>query len=155
VPGEYLRQPARAFVNKENGGTANMDEQPSSIANFVEPGPESVRLKRARVRLELSVHTGSRHGFYQGLTDALSATGIFVATHVTKPVGEQLEFSLRLQHSSEPITGVCEVRWLREYTEQSDLDPGMGLRFVELSAGGPERIQKFLEQEEALFFDED
>ena len=132
-----------------------MDEQPSSVASFVEPCPASVEVRRARVRLELSVHAGSRHGFYQGLTDGLSATGIFVATHVTKPVGEQLDFSLRLQDSRDPITGVCEVRWLREYAEQSDLDPGMGLRFVELSAGGPERIRKFLEQEEALFFDED
>ena len=50
---------------------------------------------------------------------------------------------------------MCEVRWLREYAEQSDLDPGMGLRFMELSPGAPERIRKFLEREEALFFDED
>ena len=132
-----------------------MDTQPSSVANFVEPGPESVKLRRARARLELSVHAGSRHGFYQGFADELSATGIFVATHITKPVGEQLDFSIRLQDSEDPITGMCEVRWLREYAEQSDLDPGMGLRFVELSAGARERIRKFLEQEEALFFDED
>ena len=132
-----------------------MDEQPSSMASFVEPGPESVKLRKARVRLELSVHAGSRHGFYQGFADELSATGIFVATHITKPVGEKLDFSIRLQDSKAPITGLCEVRWLREYAEQSDLGPGMGLRFMELSAGAPERIRKFLEQEEALFFDED
>jgi uncharacterized protein (TIGR02266 family) len=132
-----------------------MDEQPSSLANFVEPRPESVKLRKARVRLELSVHAGSRHGFYQGFADELSATGIFVATHVSKPVGEKLDFSIRLQDSQDPITGVCEVRWLREYAEQSDLGPGMGLRFTELSEGAPERIRKFLEQEEALFFEED
>ena len=132
-----------------------MDEQPSSLANFVEPRPESVKLRKARVRLELSVHAGSRHSFYQGFADELSATGIFVATHVTKPVGEKLDFSIRLQDSQDPITGVCEVRWLREYAEQSELDPGMGLRFTELSDGAPERIRRFLEREEALFFDED
>ena len=132
-----------------------MDEQPSSLANFVEPRPESVKLRKALVRIELSVHAGSRHAFYQGLADELSATGIFVATHITKPVGEKLDFSIRLPDSMDPITGVCEVRWLREYAEGSDLDPGMGLRFMELSAGAPERIKKYLEQEQALFFDED
>jgi uncharacterized protein (TIGR02266 family) len=132
-----------------------MDEHPSSVANFVEPGPESIRVRKARVRLELSVHAGSRHGFYQGFSDGLSAGGIFVATYVIRPVGEKLDFSIQLQDSSDPITGVCEVRWLREYAEQSEVDPGMGLRFLELSAGGPERIRKFLEQEEPLFFDED
>ncbi len=132
-----------------------MDEQPSSVANFVEPCPESVKLRSARVRLELSVHAGSRHGFYQGFADELSATGIFVATHVTKPVGQKLDFAIRLQDSDDPITGVCEVRWLREYAEENDLGPGMGLRFMELSAGAPERIRRFLEREQALFFDED
>lgn len=132
-----------------------MDKSPTSIAEFVEPRPESVRLRNAKVRIELCLGSSRRHAFYQGFADGVTAAGVFVGTHVLKPIGEQLEFAIRLPDSEAPITGVCEVRWLREYTEQSDSGPGMGLRFLDLPAGATERIEAYLEHEQALFFDED
>ncbi len=132
-----------------------MEKQPSSIATFVEPRPESVRLRSARVKVELNVSAGGRHAFYQGFADEMSATGIFVGTHVVKPVGERMDFSIGLPDGGDPITGTCEVRWVREYAESSDVGPGMGLRFIDLPPAAGERIQKFLEHEQALFFDED
>ena len=132
-----------------------MDKQPSSIANFVEPRPESVKLRSARVRVELSFGTGGRHSFYRGFADEISATGIFVGTHVTKPIGERMDISIRLPDSEDRITGTCEVRWISEYSEHSDGKPGMGLRFLELAPGSAERISEFLLREQALFFDDD
>ena len=128
---------------------------PASTARFVEPRPESVRLRNAKVRVELSVGRSQRHAFYQGFADEMSASGIFVGTHVKKPIGEQLEFEIQLPGSRTPITGTCEVRWLREYAEQSDCGPGMGLRFLDLTPGARDRIDAFLADEQALFFDDD
>lgn len=132
-----------------------MDKSPASVAEFVEPRPESVKLRNAKVRVELSLGNSRRHAFYQGFADELSASGIFVGTHVQKPIGEQLEFAIRLPGSAAPITGTCEVRWLREYAEQSDAGPGMGLRFLELQPAARARIEAFLAHEQALFFDDD
>ena len=132
-----------------------MAKSPISIAEFVEPRPESVRLRNAKVRVELWLGQSQRHAFYQGFADGVTATGVFVGTHVLKPIGEQLEFAIRLPDSEAPITGVCEVRWLREYAEQSDSGPGMGLRFLELPTDAAERIDAYLEHEQALFFDDD
>lgn len=132
-----------------------MDKQPSSIANFVEPGPESIRLRAARVRVELNVGTGSqRHSFYQGFADELSAVGIFVGTYVKKPIGDELDISIQLPDSEQPIVGTCQVSWLREPGENSDTGPGLGLKFLELSVGAQQKIAEFLKQEQALFHDE-
>jgi len=132
-----------------------MDKSPASVAEFIEPRPESVKLRNAKVRVELSLGNSQRHAFYQGFADELSASGIFVGTHIKKPIGEQLEFAIRLPGSEAPITGRCEVRWLREYAEQSDTGPGMGLRFLELEPAARAHIEDFLAHEQALFFDDD
>ena len=132
-----------------------MDKSPASVAEFVEPRPESVKLRNAKIRVELRLGSSRRHAFYQGFADDVSASGIFVGTHVKKPIGEQLEFAIRLPGSEAPITGTCEVRWLREFAEQSDAGPGMGLRFLELQPAGRARIEAFLKHQPALFFDDD
>ena len=51
--------------------------------------------------------------------------------------------------------GVGEVRWVREYSERSNVPPGMGIRFLELDAGSAQVIEQFVKAREPLFWDED
>jgi type IV pilus assembly protein PilZ len=133
-----------------------MDDPPPSDAKFTEADRESAnRRSEARFRVELNVGIGSEHNFYQGFAENLSGGGVFIATHVQRHVGEKMDFSIQLPDSEEPITGTGEVRWIREYSESSDARPGVGLRFLELSDGAIERIERFLKEREPLFFDED
>jgi uncharacterized protein (TIGR02266 family) len=105
--------------------------------------------------VELGVSLGSAHNFYQGLAENLSVGGVFIATHTPRPVGELLEFTVTLPDGGEPIAGTGQVRWVREYHEDSDAAPGMGLRFVSIPEAALKRIQQFLDHREPLFFDED
>jgi len=105
--------------------------------------------------VDLDVSLGSDHNFYSGFAENLSAGGIFVATHLLKPVGSQIEVTIHVPDSEVPIRGRGEVRWIREYNERSDTPPGMGIRFYALEANAIEGIQAFLAQREPLFFDED
>jgi len=80
--------------------------------------------------------------------------GIFIATHQLKPVGSRLEFSVNLP-GREPIKGSGEVRWVRVYSEASNVPPGMGIKFDQLEPAAVRAIEAFLAQREPLFYDED
>lgn len=113
------------------------------------------RRAEPRFAVELDVSLGSDHNFYGGLSENLSVQGVFVATHLLKPVGQLIELSIFLPERPEPVRGIAEVRWVREYNEQSDTPPGMGLRFVELESGSAEAIGRFLTQREVFFYDDE
>jgi uncharacterized protein (TIGR02266 family) len=113
------------------------------------------RREHARFRVDLDVSIGSEHNFYAGFAENLSAGGVFVATHLLKPVGEKLEMCVNLPDGLGTVVGEGEVRWLREYNESSDTPPGMGIRFIHFEAGSLEAIDRFLKAREPLFFDDD
>lgn len=107
-----------------------------------------------RFAVELDMTISSEHNFYSGLVENISEGGVFVATHVLKPIGSIIELSITLPDSGVTVSGRGEVRWIRDYNELSDTPPGMGIRFVELAAGSVEAIERFLSQRDPLFFDE-
>ncbi len=118
-------------------------------------GTAEVRRHYPRHNVELEVTMESETNFYLGLTENLSEGGLFIATHVHKPLGTQVEVSFKLPDLSEPIKVTGTVRWVREYSETSDTHPGMGVRFEHLSPEHTEQIRRFLAARDPLFYDED
>lgn len=119
-----------------------------------EAPPQGAR-RHPRVAVEVEVSLESEHNFYAGFLENVSVSGIFVATHVTRAIGDRLDFSIDLHGADGPVSGVGEVRWIREYSETSEASPGVGLRFIELAPGGLEKIEGFLSARKPLFFDDD
>src|SRR5215510_7669379 len=119
-------------------------------------GRESTgRREHDRFGVELDVTVSSEHNFYAGFVENMSVGGIFIATHQLKPVGERLEFSVHLPGTEEPIRGSGVVRWVRVYSEASNVPPGMGIKFDPLEPAAVRAIESFLAQREPLFYDED
>lgn len=131
--------------------------QPSEEAQVTELAAESSRESRRcpRTAVELDVSLGSDHNFYAGFVENLSAGGVFVATHLLRPVGEVIELSIYVSAEEDVVKGTGEVRWLREYNEASDVPPGMGVKFLTLEDGAEAVIEKFLAQREPMFFDDE
>lgn len=129
--------------------------EPGDEAKFTRIGlaPDS-RRAHARFAVDLDVTLVSDHNFYAGFAENLSGGGIFVATHKSLPVGEVIKLAIRLPNQEQAVEGTGEVRWVREYSERSNVPPGLGLRFIELGPGGAEAIQRFLEDRAPLFFED-
>jgi len=152
-------------ANKADAGTAPREErleaefttvpQETTGSRPQETAPASQRRKHARYKVELDVSLGSDHNFYVGFVENLSSGGVFIATHMLKTVGEVFELTVHLPNSTEAVRGVGEVRWIREYSERSNVPPGMGIRFISLEAGAEKLITDFLSHREPMFFDED
>ena len=113
------------------------------------------RRELRRFQVDLDVTVTSEHNFYAGFVENMSGGGVFIATHQLKPVGERVELAVYLPDLDEPIRSAGEVRWVRVYSESSNVPPGMGIRFDALDPSARRRIEEFLAQREPLFYDED
>ncbi len=119
--------------------------------------PDSQAARRReyqRFGVDLDVSLGSEHNFYSGFAENLSAGGVFVATHQLRPVGEKVEICIHLPDGTE-VRAVGEVRWVRTFNVESDMPPGMGLRFLSLDPNANAGIERFLKQREPLFYDDE
>jgi uncharacterized protein (TIGR02266 family) len=118
-------------------------------------GTAASRREHARHDIELEVTMESETNFYLGLTENISEGGLFIATHVLKPLGTQIGVSFALPDSEVPVRTIGTVRWVREYSETSDTSPGMGVRFEQLTPTQMEQIRHFLSARAPLFHDDD
>ena len=113
------------------------------------------RRAHARARLKTSINFGSESNFYTGFTQDISEGGIFVATHNVIPRGSIIELEFSIPDGGDPIKVSGEVRWSIEYNEMSDGSPGLGLKFVDMSASDRTRIEKFVKVRDTMFYDEE
>lgn len=139
-----------AVVGEETGRGES-----SGASSGTLPVDARTRREHSRYRVRLDVTVTSEHNFYAGFAENMSVGGLFIATHQIKSVGDRIDFALVLPGSSEPLRGVGVVRWVRLYSESSDVPPGMGIRFEPLDQLSRTRIEEFLAQREPMFFDED
>jgi uncharacterized protein (TIGR02266 family) len=110
-----------------------------------------------RFDLEVKVDLESDHNFYTGLTQNISAGGLFIATHQLRRIGDRIKVNFSLPGASTPVSVETEVRWIRENSllHRFDGSTGMGVRFIDLSHEASQAIKSFLENRDSLFYDDE
>jgi len=120
---------------------------------------ENIQNVRASERfdLEVKVDLESDHNFYTGLTQNISAGGLFIATHHLRRIGDQITLKFSLPGSDKQIMIETEVRWIRENSAlmRSEGGTGMGVRFINLSAEAKAAIDSFVQSRESLYYDDE
>src|SRR5690349_20071586 len=104
--------------------------EPREEATFTETVGEDNRRIHPRFAVDLDVSLSSEHNFYSGFAENISSGGVFIATHIAKRIGERLAISVNLP-DGRPIRCTGEVRWVRMYSEHSNVPPGLGIRFLD------------------------
>jgi len=110
-----------------------------------------------RFDLEVKVDLESDHNFYTGLTQNISAGGLFIATNAIRRIGDRITLKFFLPGSTEPLAVETEVRWIRENSALNRVDgaTGMGVRFVNLAPEAAQAIQQFIESRDSLYYDDE
>ena len=136
-----------------NAARAQAENAPQDAALQAE-SLASHRREYARYKVDLDVSLGRDHNFYSGFAENLSAGGVFIATHLLRPVGEVVEVCVHLPDGA-VIRAHGEVRWVRVFNAESDTPPGIGVRFTVLESGCEEAVERFLHEREPIFFDDE
>ena len=110
-----------------------------------------------RYDLEIKVDLESEHNFYTGLTQNISAGGLFIATHHLRKIGDRITLKFQLPGSEKAVEVETEVRWLRENSALNRVDgaTGMGVRFINLSPAATAAITQFLSSRDSLYYDDE
>ncbi|MGB9600690.1 MAG: TIGR02266 family protein [Myxococcota bacterium] len=82
-----------------------------------------------------------------GYAKNISAGGLFVPTVNPKPVGERFKLKFTLPNSNHEIVVLAEVVWNRTFSNSSEFEPGMGIKFVEISNEDASLIREFVNSE--------
>jgi uncharacterized protein (TIGR02266 family) len=149
LPGKRRRSEAEAIDDEQLRSEATIRAVDPSASE-----DSGHRREHSRFAVDLDVTVGSDHNFYAGFAENLSAGGVFIATHNLKPVGSKIELSVNLPDGVQ-VRAAGEVRWIRIFNEQSDMPPGMGVKFVDVDETSVTAINAFLSRRDPLFFDDD
>ena len=103
--------------------------------------PVSDRRVYERIDVEWSVDCETEQTFLYASITNISEMGIFVATHEPLEVGTRLTLRFAMPGEESPFILLGQVQWVNPIRMLSDNpNPGMGIRFVDLSSENRERI---------------
>ncbi len=85
-----------------------------------------------------------------GYAKDISRGGLFIATVKPREPGEEfmLEFTLP-KNSGHTIRCRCEVVWKQHYQRKNSLEPGMGLRFLDLTDADGDKLDEWVAKQTA------
>ncbi len=125
------------------------------MTNERRPMTDAEARNHQRLAFEVKVDIVSDHNFYAGLSLNISEGGIFVATHVSYPVGTRLEIRLLLPGEEVPTSIMTEVRWVRPHSDaKDDAGAGLGLSFVDVPEIVLAKISGFAQSREPLYYED-
>jgi type IV pilus assembly protein PilZ len=109
-------------------------------------GKEKRRHARAPLRARVDFELVSDETFLFEYASNLSRGGIFLATHNPLPVGTKLVLRFALpDEPSRTIRVAGRVTWVNPYVQGGkNLNPGMGIEFVDLSHEDQEAISRIV-----------
>lgn len=137
-------------VERESGW-----DEPSGESGVVLVDQDRTREPRVkRVEVTLVVGIESESNFYAGFTENVSESGVFVSTYAPLEIGTMVTLRVLLPEG-ELVQALGTVRWVRPLSERNEAQPGMGIRFDQMSARDTARMQAFTEARAPMFFDDE
>lgn len=100
----------------------------------------------ARFQVELEIDFGSDSHFWAGKTMNLSEGGVFIASTELKPIGSEVDLTIRLPSPLAPVWARGEVKWIGEAGKSANAPLGMGVQFSMISDESLRAIREFLEK---------
>jgi|SRR3989338_8159668 len=80
----------------------------------------------------LKVVGEDRRGSFFGYAKTISRGGMFITSVNPRTIGEEFEISFKLPAGGAEVKCKAAVAWRREYDPQLKLEPGMGIKFLDL-----------------------
>jgi len=126
-------------------------QRPRRAAEFVPPAPDDERRYSRRVAIDVDIGLHSETNFFVGLAEDISDGGLFVATYDLLPIGTALTISMVLPGGRQLVIA-GRVAWIRDLYD-SEVSPGVGVRFEPLDPDDRRAIERFLSQRAPMLFE--
>lgn len=96
--------------------------------------------------LVLKVKGEDQKGAFFGYCKTVSRGGMFITSVNPRRLGEEFDITFMLTGDDLEIKCRCVVVWVREYDAYNRQEPGMGIKFVDLSEEIKDRIDAWMQK---------
>ncbi len=103
--------------------------------------------RRRHLRKEvpvLRVGGADSKGVFFGYVKTIGTGGMFISSVNPKKLGQEFLITFRLPGDKEDIKCRCVVVWQREYSSLTAIEPGMGIRFLDLDEENRKRLEQWV-----------
>ena len=110
---------------------------------------ETQRRQYTRFQVELELTLQSESTVWMGQASNVSDGGVFVATKELKPIGTEVEMTIKLPGNMLPVWAIGVVCWIRETSGQADSPLGMGIQFRLIADEALRRIRDYVRERQS------
>jgi uncharacterized protein (TIGR02266 family) len=110
---------------------------------------DSQRRNFQRFQVDLELTLQSESTIWIGQAENVSDGGVFVATKELKPIGTEVEMTIKLPGNMLPVWALGVVCWIRETSGRADAPLGMGIQFRLIADEALRRIRDFVRERQA------
>ena len=105
--------------------------------------PDQRRSLRSPV-IVLKIIEGESKDFLFGYAKNISQSGLFIQSINPRKAGDRFSISFYIPSTDIDIRCRCEVAWVREYSKKESLEPGYGIRFLDLPEESVRHIEEWV-----------
>lgn len=105
--------------------------------------PDSRRYLREPI-IVFKVVEEVNHQYFFGYAKNISRGGFFIASINPKEPGERFYITFQIPKTEIKARCQCEVVWTRKYSKDSKVEPGYGVRFLDLSQEIADSIDQWI-----------
>lgn len=110
---------------------------------------EKIRREEPRIRKVFGLTFKDRKSLVKAYSENLSGLGVYIKTPKPLPKGARFNLKLNLPDDQEQLRVGCEVAWTRTETDDPSVRPiGMGVKFIQISKEGLQRLRDALKDSE-------
>ncbi len=111
---------------------------------------ETQRRQAQRFQVDLELTLQSESTIWMGRAENVSDGGVFIASKELKPIGTEVEITLKLPGDNVlPVWAVGVVVWIGETTDKSDAPLGMGVQFRLIADEALRRIRDYVRERQS------
>jgi uncharacterized protein (TIGR02266 family) len=103
----------------------------------------------ARFHVDLELTLQSESTIWMGHAENVSDGGVFVASKELKPIGTEIEMTIKLPGNMLPVWALGVVCWIRDTSGKADTPLGMGIQFRLIADDALRRIRDFVRDRQA------
>jgi len=112
-------------------------------------GRETQRRNNQRFQVDLELTLQSESTIWMGHLENVSDGGVFVASKELKPIGTEVEITIKLPGTLLPIWAVGVVCWIRDTSGKTDAPLGMGIQFKLIADEALRRIRDYVRERQS------
>lgn len=106
--------------------------------------------KRKMLRYPIIILKVTEEGLKEhlfGYAKNISRSGLFIQSVNPREPGEQFTISFQIPNTEIRVRCQCEVVWMRKYHLKDSVEPGYGVRFLDVSPGVADAIEQWIKQQ--------